>query len=96
MVKKMNAAMTQQPDIYSALRDHSLSDHFRHSGEVLAEEAVVLGSIIRHILMRGECINNKNIILSLVQRLEVTEDIVQADVIRNTLEIVVGHTMDDF
>ena len=63
MVKKMNAAMTQQPDIYSALRDHSLSDHFRHSGEVLAEEAVVLGSIIRHILMRGECINNKNIIL---------------------------------
>lgn len=51
--------MTQQPDIYSALRDHSLSDHFRHSGEVLAEEAVVLGSIIRHILMRGECINNK-------------------------------------
>ncbi|HED1421898.1 TPA: two-component-system connector protein AriR [Kluyvera georgiana] len=87
--------MIQQPDIYSALRDHSLSDHFRHSGEVLSEEAIVLGSAIRHILMRGESINNKNIILFLVQRLEVTEDVVLADVIRNTLEIVVGYTMDD-
>ena len=81
--------MIQQPDIYSALRDHSLSDHFRHSGEVLSEEAIVLGSAIRHILMRGESINNKNIILFLVQ------DVVLADVIRNTLEIVVGYTMDD-
>ena len=45
--------------------------------------------------MRGESINNKNIILFLVQRLEVTEDVVLADVIRNTLEIVVGYTMDD-
>lgn len=71
------------------------SDYFRHAGDVLAEEAAVLGSAIRHILMNGEHINNKNIILSLVQRLEVTADVVQADVIRKTLEIVVGHTMDD-
>lgn len=91
----MNTAMIQQPDIYSALSDHSLSDYFRHAGDVLAEEAAVLGSAIRHILMNGEHINNKNIILSLVQRLEVTTDVVQADVIRKTLEIVVGHTMDD-
>lgn len=95
MVKKMNTAMIQQPDIYSALLDHSLSEHFRHAGEVLAEEAIVLGSAIRHILVRGESINNKNIILALVQRLEVTTDVVHADVIRNTLEIVVGHTIDD-
>lgn len=95
MVKMMNTAMTQQPDIYSALPDHSLSDYFRHAGDVLAEEAIVLGAAIRHILIKGEHINNKNIILSLVQRLEVTDDVVHADVIRKTLEIVVGHTMDD-
>ncbi len=95
MVKMMNTAITQQPDIYSALPDHVLSDYFRHAGDALAEEAMVLGAAIRHILIKGEHINNKNIILSLIQTLEVTDDIVHADVIRKNLEIVVGHTIDD-
>lgn len=40
-------------------------------------------------------LSNKAIILWLIQTLESTNDVVQADVIRKTLEIVVGHTMDD-
>jgi probable RcsB/C two-component-system connector, global regulator of biofilm formation and acid-resistance len=91
----MNTAIIQQPDIFSALPNNSLSDYFYHAGEILAEESVVLGAAIRDVLQKGEQINNKNIILSLVQTLETTHDIVQADVIRKTLEIVVGHTMDD-
>jgi Biofilm development protein YmgB/AriR. len=94
-VKQMNTAITQQPDIFCALPDNALSDYFHHAGEALAEEAAVLGGAIRQVLNKGEHINNKNIILSLVHRLETTTDIVQADVIRKTLEIVVGHTMDD-
>lgn len=91
----MITAITQQPDIYSALPDHVLSDYFRHAGDALAEEAIVLGAAIRDILIKGQHINNKNIIISLVQTLEVTDDVVHSDVIRKTLEIVVGHTMDD-
>lgn len=95
MVKQMNTAMIQQPDIYSALADNALSDYFRHAGDILAEESVALGAAIRNVIIAGESINNKNIMLALIRRLESTEDVVQADVIRKTLEIVVGHTLDD-
>ncbi|MEW5562742.1 biofilm development regulator YmgB/AriR family protein [Enterobacter asburiae] len=87
--------MIQQPDIYSALADNALSDYFRHAGDILAEESVALGAAIRNVIIAGESINNKNIMLALIRRLESTEDVVQADVIRKTIEIVVGHTMDD-
>ena len=39
--------------------------------------------------------DNKNIILSLIGSLESTVDVVQADVIRKTLEIVLRYTADD-
>jgi len=95
MVKQMNTAMIQQPDIYNALTDNALSDYFRHAGDILAEESVALGAAIRNVIIAGESINNKNIMLALIRRLESTEDVVQADVIRKTLEIVVSHTTDD-
>ena len=91
----MNTALIQQPDIYTALPDNSLSDYFRHAGDALAEESIVLGACIREILLDGQHINNKNIILSLIHSLETTDDIVKSDIIRKTLEIVVGHTNDD-
>jgi hypothetical protein len=40
-------------------------------------------------------LTNKAIILWLINALETTDDVVMADVIRKTLEIVVGYTMDD-
>ncbi len=39
--------------------------------------------------------NNKNIILSLISSLESTTDVVKADIIRKTLEIVLRYTADD-
>lgn len=95
MVKQMNTAMIQQPDLYNAMADSALSDYFRHAGDVLAEESVMLGAAIRSVIIAGESINNKNIMLALIRRLESTDDVVQADIIRKTLEIVVGHTVDD-
>ena len=47
------------------------------------------------ILQSEGHLNNKAIILWLIQALETTDDVVTADVIRKTLEIVVGYTMDD-
>ncbi|MCV8342946.1 biofilm development regulator YmgB/AriR family protein, partial [Escherichia coli] len=43
----------------------------------------------------GDNVNNKNIILSLIHSLETTSDILKADVIRKTLEIVLRYTADD-
>ena len=50
---------------------------------------------INRILQSEGHLNNKAIILWLIQALETTDDVVTADVIRKTLEIVVGYTMDD-
>lgn len=45
-------------------------------------------------MLSGDNVNNKNIILSLIH-FETTNDILKADVIRKTLEIVLRYTADD-
>lgn len=88
-------AMRPQPDFYTALNDKALSNYFRNAGDMLAEESAVLGAAVRGIISSGELLTNKSIILSLIHLLECTDDVVQSDVIRKTLEIVVGYTSDD-
>ncbi|EHS9989662.1 biofilm/acid-resistance regulator AriR, partial [Escherichia coli] len=48
-----------------------------------------------NLMLSGDNVNNKNIILSLIHSLETTNDILKADVIRKTLEIVLRYTADD-
>ncbi|MGO0765473.1 biofilm development regulator YmgB/AriR family protein, partial [Citrobacter freundii] len=62
---------------------------------LLADESVVLGQAVTNVILAGDNVNNKNIILSLIGSLESTVDVVQADVIRKTLEIVLRYTADD-
>lgn len=81
----------QQPN----LPDSALSDYFKNAGDLLAEEAAILGGVIRSIMAYEGQITNKAIILRLINLLENTEDVVTGDVIRKTLEIVVDHTLDD-
>ena len=102
--------MHQQPDIYARLQDTALSDYFRNAGDKLVDESAVMSLAINSILQSEGHLNNKAIILwlkkekkiaddetvkQLIQALETTDDVVTADVIRKTLEIVVGYTMDD-
>lgn len=87
--------MLKQADIYAALPDSAMSEFFRNAGERLADESAVLASAISNILAYEGHITNKAIILWLIHELETTENVVDADVIRKTLEIVVGYTMDD-
>ncbi|POV35498.1 two-component-system connector protein AriR, partial [Enterobacter cloacae complex sp. ECNIH16] len=47
------------------------------------------------IMLTGDNLSNKEIILQLIHALEITEEPEACDVIRNTLEIVVGFTRDD-
>ncbi|WP_455428012.1 biofilm/acid-resistance regulator YmgB/AriR [Dryocola sp. LX212] len=91
----MIQATQQQSDIYKALSNTAMSEYFRCAGDLLAEESALLGSAISNILASEGHVTNKAIILWLVNALECTDDVVTADVIRKTLEIVVGYTMDD-
>ncbi|MEH0885256.1 biofilm development regulator YmgB/AriR family protein [Enterobacter sp. UNJFSC 003] len=91
----MSKAMRQQTYNFEALHDKGLAEHFLNAGQHLDDEAEVLGSAIRCIMLCGDNLSNKEVILQLIHALEITKEPEVCDVIRNTLEIVVGFTRDD-
>ena len=91
----MSKATMHQTYNFEALHDKGLAEHFLNAGKHLSGEVEVLGSAIRCIMLTGDNLSNKEIILQLIHALEITEEPEACDVIRNTLEIVVGFTRDD-
>ncbi len=91
----MNQATLHHSDIFASLPDAALSDYFRHAGDRLQEETAVLGMAISHLMQANGYVSNKDIIIFLINVLETTSDVVTNDIIRKTLEIVVGYTGDD-
>lgn len=87
--------MLEDTTIHNAITDKALASYFRSSGNLLEEESAVLGQAVTNLMLSGDNVNNKNIILSLIHSLETTSDILKADVIRKTLEIVLRYTDDD-
>ncbi|EIH4151685.1 TPA: biofilm/acid-resistance regulator AriR [Escherichia coli] len=87
--------MLEDTTIHNAITDKALASYFRSSGNLLEEESAVLGQAVTNLMFSGDNVNNKNIILSLIHSLETTSDILKADVIRKTLEIVLRYTADD-
>lgn len=87
--------MFHEINVHNVMTDKALSSYFHNTGELLADESVVLGQAVTNVILAGDNVNNKNIILSLIGSLESTVDVVQADVIRKTLEIVLRYTADD-
>lgn len=55
----------------------------------------VISEIMQDLLSRKSAVNNKDIILELVVRLEIEKDIVKLDIYRSALEMVVLNTPDD-
>ncbi|MBN1086167.1 transcriptional regulator [Erwinia aphidicola] len=68
---------------------------FQGGGEKYAQESQALGVVIRDLIATGQLVNNKAIILKLIEKLETTSDVVELDVYRQVLEEVVGLTPDD-
>lgn len=91
----MSQIVLQQSDMQTVLPKTGLLEYFRNGGDRLAEEYAVLQLAISNIVETEGHITHKAIILWLVKALETTDDVIMSDVIRQTLEIVVSHTMDD-
>ena len=73
----------------------AIIDYFRNAGNALASESELLGAVIKNIVADQGHVTNKAIILYLIAELETTSDILKQDMLRKTLEIVVGRTPDD-
>lgn len=75
--------------------DLAIIEFFRSEGEHLAQETELLGRVIRNIVSDEKRVTNKAIILYLIAELECTDDEFRIELLRETLEIVVGRTPDD-
>lgn len=75
--------------------DLAIIEFFRSEGEHLAQETELLGRVIRNIVSDEKRVTNKAIILYLISELECTDDKFRIELLRRTLEIVVGRTPDD-
>lgn len=75
--------------------ESEISKHFHNAGAHYSAESALLGTLIHKIAAQGKRITNKVIILHLIAELDATTDPTAQNLLRNTLEIVVGNTPDD-
>lgn len=75
--------------------ESEIVQHFRNAGTKLSAETAVLGAVVHQIIAQGQRVTNKAIILHLIAELDCTSDPLEQNVLRNTLEVVVGRTPDD-
>ncbi|WP_244216742.1 biofilm/acid-resistance regulator YmgB/AriR [Rahnella bruchi] len=85
----------QSQSMTDAVSQTGIYKHFSNVSELYSSEAEVLGAAIRLILANKGTVTNKAIILHLINQLETTSDVVQLDILRGALEMVVGMTPDD-
>jgi hypothetical protein len=76
-------------------RNTAIADYFKLAGNSDSTEMEVFGQIIAEILQAGMPVSNKAIISSLINRLEMESDVIQLDIYRHLLELVVNKTPDD-
>ncbi|WP_061718948.1 biofilm development regulator YmgB/AriR family protein [Pantoea trifolii] len=69
--------------------------YLQSTGDQYAQEKEVIGIIVKSLIAERGRVTNKAIIMSLIAELESATDIEQLDVMRNCLEIVVGHTPNE-
>lgn len=79
----------------TATSSAAIADYFNLAGNSDSIEIEVFGQIIAEILQTGTPVTNKVIIASLINRLELESDVVQLDIYRHLLELVVNKTPDD-
>ena len=74
----------------------AIADYFKLAENSETNEMEVFGYVIAEILNAGMPVTNKAIIASLIARLEAESDVIQLDIYRHLLEMVVNKTPDDF
>lgn len=80
---------------HTATSSEAVADYFKLAGNSDSIEMEVFGQIIAEILQTGMPVTNKAIIASLIHRLELETDVIQLDIYRHLLELVVNKTPDD-
>ncbi|WP_130834157.1 biofilm/acid-resistance regulator YmgB/AriR [[Erwinia] mediterraneensis] len=75
--------------------ESQFADYINSASAQFADEKAVICSLIEELSMTKPFVNNKDIILGLLRKLETETDPVQLDIYRKALELVVQRTPDD-
>ncbi|KTS18482.1 hypothetical protein RSA31_17180 [Pantoea dispersa] len=78
-----------------ASTESQLSEYFQHAGSEYASEKEIIALIYKQLAAVKLRVSNKDIILALLERLESEHDVVQLDIYRQALELIVQRTPDD-
>lgn len=57
--------MLEDTTIHNAITDKALASYFRSSGNLLEEESAVLGQAVTNLMLSGDNVNNKNMVMTL-------------------------------
>lgn len=75
--------------------EEQLNVHFESNQHAFDVELTLIADLRKSIGRRKADVQNKDLILALIQLLETEDDVVKLDVYRNALEIIVQKTPDD-
>lgn len=78
-----------------ATTEEQLNAHFESTLHAFDVELKLIADLKNSIGRNKPDVQNKDLILALIQLLETEEDVVKLDVYRNALEIIVQKTPDD-
>ncbi|AIR87697.1 biofilm development regulator YmgB/AriR family protein [Pantoea rwandensis] len=75
--------------------EHDILKQFNMECHSSLPERELLNSIALQLMKRGSRVTNKSLILQILTELELEKDHERQDLLRSTLELVVGGTPDD-
>ena len=75
--------------------ESQISDYFAVADSLLTSEKAVINDARLEVSARKGFVTNKDLIGCLLEKLETETDVVQLDIYRNALELIVQRTPDD-
>lgn len=73
-------------------KNNGFFEYLTHSPFLFDEEYALLGAITRRLIASNTLLTKKYIALELIRELETSENHVDADIVRTTLEVVLGYS----
>jgi len=91
----MSQMILEPTNLYVSINDKTLSNFLQNTGSAFGEEKNLLATAIKEISAQKGYISNKQLIIWLITQLETSKDVLHNDLVRRSLEVVVGFTQDD-
>ena len=81
--------------MHSSVTEDQINVYFGKNAETYESETKLIADITRELRTQRGVVQNKDLILTLIQHIECEKDVLKLDIYRNALEMIVQGTPDD-